>query len=170
MKCTKCGMREATTEVLQRFNNHIDKMYLCDNCAKEYGSKAGISEFDLLEKMIAGSPMGLLSNFADMFNSVAAKPTVCPECKTTSDEFLKTGYVGCPECYKVFEPLVAETVKKLQQSDRHVGKTPVGAANVATEESRLRLELQAAIDAGNFAKAGELSQRLDMLVGRKKED
>ncbi len=169
MKCTKCGLREATTEVYVRKNDKVEKMFLCNDCAKDYRPDVGDS-FDMLSKLINGSPMGLLSNLTNMFNEPTTRALICPDCKTTSEEFVKTGFVGCPRCYDVFRPIITQTVKKLQQSDRHVGKVPVGAADVATEESRLKSELQAALDGGDYAKIGELGERLKKLVGNKRED
>lgn len=163
MKCTKCGLREATTEVLQRHNNHIEKMYLCGDCAKDYRPDMYTDDFDMLSKLINGSPMGLLSNLSGLFGAPTTKAMICPDCKTTSEEFLKTGFVGCPRCYKVFEPLIVQTVKQLQQSDRHVGKSPIGDVCDASEEARLKSELQAAVDSGDYAKIVELSNRLKSL-------
>ncbi|MCM1367320.1 MAG: hypothetical protein NC184_00705 [Roseburia sp.] len=169
MKCTKCGLREATTEVLQRHNNHIEKQYLCSECAKDYRPESLADEFNILNKLINGSPMGLLSNLDSLFGTSAVKTLICPDCRTTSEEFIKTGFVGCPRCYEVFEPLVAQTVKKLQQSDRHVGKTPFGAEDQAAEEARLKSELMAAIDSGDYAKASELSAKLNGITGKNGE-
>lgn len=170
MKCTKCGLREATTEVLQRHNNHIEKMYLCNECAKDYRPDMNVEDFDVLNKLINGSPMGLLSNLNSLFGTPSVRTLICPDCKTTSEEFIKTGFVGCPRCYEVFEPLVTQTVKKLQQSDRHVGKMPIGVEDTAAEEARLKSELMAAVDKGDYVKIGELSERLNNLVGNNGED
>lgn len=165
MKCVKCARREATTEVLRRHNNHVEKLYLCDECAKEYESDTVMKGLDMLDSFFGGSPMGLFGNFAGFFDAPAVKSLVCPECKTTSDEFLKTGFVGCPRCYEAFAPLVVQTVKKIQQSDRHVGKAPVGAVDFAAEQARLKSELQAAVDSGDYVKTVEISNRLKKLCG-----
>lgn len=165
MKCTNCGLREATTEVLVRRNDHVEKMFLCGECAKNYRPDVGLDSFDMLNKLINGSPMSLLNSFNNLFDNRTARTLVCPDCKTTSEEFMKTGFVGCPKCYKVFEPLVVQTVKKLQQSDRHVGKSPYGSGDVV-DESRLKAELQAAIDSGDYGKVFELSERLKKLMNR----
>lgn len=168
MKCTNCGLHEATTEVMVRRNGHVEKMFLCGECAKNYRPDMGLDSFDMLNKLINGSPMGLLSSFSNLFDSHTARTLVCPDCKTTSEEFLKTGFVGCPKCYKVFEPLVVQTVKKLQQSDRHVGKTPRGDLGFA-DEAALKAELQAAVDSGDYNKIMELSERLKKLINSKRE-
>ncbi|MCH5165183.1 MAG: hypothetical protein J1G01_02150 [Clostridiales bacterium] len=170
MKCTKCGLRDATTEVLVRHNNHVEKMYLCGECAKDYRPEMNFESFDMLNKLINGSPMGLLSNLNNIFDAPTTRALICPDCKTTSEDFLKTGFVGCPRCYEVFEPLIVQAVKKLQQSDRHVGKTPVGMLDTASEEARLKTELQTAIDNGDYYKIGELGDKLKRLVGNKREE
>ncbi|MCH5155171.1 MAG: hypothetical protein J1F69_01050 [Clostridiales bacterium] len=168
MKCTNCGLRDATTEVVVRRNNHVEKMFLCSECANNFRPDIGSESFDMLNKLINGSPMGLLNSFGNLFNSPTSRTLVCPDCKTTGDEFLKTGFVGCPKCYKVFEPLVVQTVKKLQQSDRHVGKTPPEYLD-RTDEITLKTELQAAVDSGDYGKIVELSERLKKLLNNKSE-
>lgn len=170
MKCSKCGLREATAEVRVRHNDHVENMYLCDECAKEYRPNIGFGDFDMLDKLINGSPMGLLSNLNGLFNAPNTRALICPECKTTSEEFIKTGFVGCPHCYEVFEPIIAQSVKKLQQSDRHVGKIPNGEEDTAALEARLKAELQAAVDSGDYSKIGELGEQLKKLVGNKKRE
>lgn len=167
MKCTNCGLREATTEVLVRRNDHVEKMFLCGECAKNFRPDMGLDSFDMLNKLINGSPMGLLNSFNNLFDTHTVRTLVCPDCKTTSEEFMKTGFVGCPKCYKVFEPLVVQTVKKLQQSDRHVGKTPHGIDT--TTEAQLKAELQAAIDRGDYTEIFALSEKLKKLLNSKRE-
>ena len=169
MKCTKCGLRDATTEVTLRRNDKVEKMYLCGECAKTYRPDIGLDSLAMLNKFV-GSPMGLLSDLTNLFNAPTTRALVCPDCKTTSEEFLKTGFVGCPHCYEVFEPLIVQTGKRLQQSDRHVGKTPHGAEYIATEEARLKAELQAAVDSGDYARLSELGEKLKKLVAGRKED
>ncbi len=68
MKCVKCARREATTEVLRRHNNHVEKLYLCDECAKEYESDTVMKGLDMLDSFFGGSPMGLFGNFAGFFD------------------------------------------------------------------------------------------------------
>ncbi|MBD5131675.1 MAG: hypothetical protein HDT28_03665 [Clostridiales bacterium] len=168
MKCTKCGLREATTDVYVRHNDNVEKMCLCSECAKSYTPNMGFDNFDMLSKLINGSPMGLLSNLNGLFQAPKTRALICPNCKTTSEDFIKTGFVGCPHCYDVFEPIITQSVKRLQQADRHVGKVPQGEIDTATEEARLKSELQAAIDSGDYAKIGELGERLKTLVGNKR--
>ncbi len=168
MKCTKCGLREATTEVLHRHNNHVEKMFLCDECARDFGPDVMFDDFDM-DDFINASPMGLVNDLVGFIGG-KSQVLVCPDCKTTSDEFLRTGFVGCPRCYEVFEPLVIKTVKQLQQSDRHIGKMPVGAVDVAAEEARLKGMLRSAVDACDYNAVAEISKSLERLrSGQDKE-
>ncbi|MDE7464216.1 MAG: hypothetical protein K2M48_04210 [Clostridiales bacterium] len=165
MICTKCGLRQATTEVLQRYNDKVEKMYLCNECAKEYRPNVGFDDFGMLDKLINGSPMGLLTGLSEFFNNTHESKTVrCPDCRTTGEEFLKTGFVGCPRCYEVFEPLIRQTVKKLQQSERHIGKRPNGTeADDSVGVAQLKADLQEAIDCGDYARARVLSSKLEKI-------
>lgn len=165
MKCVKCGLRNATTEVLRRHNNHVEKLYLCDECAKDYESDTVMTGLDMLGAFFGGSPMGLFGNLAGFCDSSSPKRLVCPECKTTSDEFIKTGFVGCPHCYEAFAPIVEQTVKQIQQSDRHVGKVPIGAVDYEAERARLRSELHAAVDRGDYVRTVEINDMLKKLGG-----
>lgn len=159
MKCTKCGLREATTEVLQRHNNHIEKLYLCDECAANFKPDFAFDDFDMIANLINGSPMGLLSNMG--FGDGKVKTLICPDCKTTSEEFLKTGFVGCPRCYDVFAPLILQTVRQLQQADKHVGKVPAGDAYIVSELDNLKAELQTALKNDDFDRINELMVKIN---------
>lgn len=161
MKCSKCGQREATTEVLHTVNNHTEKLFLCDECAAALRPDIGFGKLGIIDKLLGGSAMGLVNNFGGLFDAPDERILVCPDCKTTSEEFLKTGFVGCPRCYDVFEPIVRRTVKKLQQSDIHVGKTPYGSSD--GEEAELKAQLKYAVENGDYSAAGQLSKRLEQL-------
>lgn len=168
MKCNRCGVKEATFHSVVKINNQLQKMDLCADCAskvREMGMPYGI-----LDQIMGGAPMGLLPGLFKLFDASTTQAIVCPICKTTGEEFVKTGFVGCPHCYEVFEPLIVQTVKKLQQSDRHVGKTPNGVLSAEEEEKRLKAELQAAVDSGDYGRLTELSERLKKLVGSKHND
>ncbi len=171
MICTKCGLRPATTEIWQRHNDKTEKMFLCDECAKDFRPEVGLGDFGVLDNFMTGSPLSLLSGLNAFFGGEDREneKLVCPNCHTTADEFLNTGFVGCPHCYEVFEPLVARTVKKIQQSDRHVGRQPIGYAPTGDEAARLNAELQDAVDKRDYARAAAISEQLNKLNSKEGE-
>lgn len=169
MKCTRCGRREATVHSIIAINNKKQQMDLCEDCARELQSGMGIGGYgDIFGKIFGGSSTGLLPGLFKLFDAPATQSLVCPHCKTTGEEFTESGFVGCSHCYEVFEPLIVQTVRKVQQSDRHVGKTPVGAKDIIADEERLKQQLQAAIDSGDYSRLTELSEKLRKLVGNKR--
>ncbi len=49
----------------------------------------------------------------------------CPQCGYTLKEYYKTGYLGCPECYRQFAAEIIPSLAKIQGGTTHVGKKPV---------------------------------------------
>ena len=48
----------------------------------------------------------------------------CENCKTTFNEFLNTGKLGCSNCYKVFENRLINPLKQIHGASAHTGKVP----------------------------------------------
>lgn len=155
MKCEKCGKHEATTRVYQNDNGKESMMFLCDECA---GNSMNPS-IDLFQKLLGGSAGGLFSDLSGLIDT--PRIVRCPECNTTSEQFLRSGFVGCPHYYTVFEPLVIQAVKQFQQSDRHIGKMP--AVEERTEEEILSERLQSAFADHDYTTVEQISRKLQQL-------
>lgn len=52
----------------------------------------------------------------------STKKEACPYCKTTSDDFLKTGLVGCEKCYTYLKETIEPVIMRMQGNLTHVGK------------------------------------------------
>lgn len=163
MLCAKCGLRPATTGVLCEYGGRVEKVYLCEACAREYRQDTGFGDF--VESFFNASPMVLLTGFPGLHNASGANTLVCPDCHTTSAEFLKSGFVGCAKCYEVFEPLVKKAVRQFQKSDRHVGKQPYESKDDAATIEQIRAEIQEAFDNENYERVTALSSKLNKLRG-----
>lgn len=50
---------------------------------------------------------------------------VCPTCGMRLSAYYKTGYLGCPDCYKAFETEIAVSLIKIQGDNVHKGKKPL---------------------------------------------
>ena len=96
MLCENCGKKEGIPNVY--ILNGITKIrYLCSECNSQI----------IKQKMGTGLGSGFLDNFGDVFGdfsdmfdqifSMEKTPSApllkCPNCKTTSDEFLNTGFI-----------------------------------------------------------------------------
>lgn len=127
MLCSICKQREATNELVIRENNTIKKFNLCNECMMEHYLKKNMFLGGIIDPMF--------SSLADVVKApTRERGMICPECGTTSEEFADTLFVGCPKCYETFEPLVNNTLKRLQGSTAHVGKNPKGAKKGETAE------------------------------------
>jgi len=81
-------------------------------------------------------------------------------------DFQKKGRLGCGKCYGTFQKKLAELLKKIHGSDRHVGKTPYKEEKPrkgAEDLERLRGELEELIKKEEFEKAAVLRDRIKEL-------
>ncbi|MDY6024605.1 MAG: hypothetical protein SPJ19_07420 [Candidatus Borkfalkiaceae bacterium] len=49
---------------------------------------------------------------------------ICPVCGAKLSVYYKTGYLGCPDCYSYFKKDIESSIKSIQGSTVHMGKTP----------------------------------------------
>lgn len=122
MLCERCKIREANIQYTEVIGGVKTEHNFCAQCAKEldFGPYSAIFDSDF--------PLGkLLSGLLGVVGDEEEKKTpqiVCPTCKTSYEEFIKNSRFGCPDCYGVFDLLIAENIKQLQGSDTHKGKRP----------------------------------------------
>ena len=73
------------------------------------------------------------SNFLDDFfndeqllpSFMKEKSTQCNSCAELYDDFIKTGLLGCAECYDMFEDRLDPVLKNIQGHVKHVGRKPL---------------------------------------------
>ncbi|MBO5927853.1 MAG: hypothetical protein J6Q32_03275 [Clostridia bacterium] len=91
----------------------------------------------------------------------------CNTCKTSLQFFLKTGYLGCPDCYKSFQREIESGIVKIQGSAFHVGKRPrISDENkmLLKEYQRLLSEKEMAGIEGRFNDMAEIAESLRNLL------
>jgi protein arginine kinase activator len=159
MKCDVCGKEKATVHLTEIIDGRVEKLHLCEACAKEKSeemqSHFGLS--DLLSSLMDFEPSMSESMIRE---STAVK---CPGCGMTFYDFQKRGRLGCGRCYETFQKKLAELLRKIHGSDRHVGKAPYGKAKSresAEDVQRLRKELEELIKNEEFEKAAMLRDRI----------
>lgn len=87
----------------------------------------------------------------------------CKKCGYRLSEFYRTFMLGCPDCYKAFEPEINESLKKVQAQSFHTGKTPRLKGldkELLSEYQRLIKEKEEAGIASDFKKMAELSAEI----------
>src|SRR5438093_13120218 len=95
MLCCICKEKEATVHLTQIAGDKMQKVDLCEECAKTKGvnDPTGFSLADLL------LGLGASQEIEQAAGGVELK---CPSCGFTHADFKKAGRLGCPECYKTF--------------------------------------------------------------------
>lgn len=152
MLCDECKKNEATVHTIRKINGVTTERHLCADCNKKYG-------YQMMKLSNIGD---LFSNFTGLFEP-KRDAVICPKCGTTSEDFLETGYVGCPNCYREFSDIILPAIQKMQNDVRHVGKIPGASGKEDTELLRLKQDLNKAIEREDFEKALILRDKIKKL-------
>ena len=94
MICEVCQTENATVHLTQIISGKMQKIDLCEKCAKEKGvaDPAGFSLADMLLGLGAGEEI----------KAGGSDELQCPQCGFTQPDFKKTGRLGCANCYTTF--------------------------------------------------------------------
>jgi len=161
MKCQFCN-EPATVHLTQIVGGKMQKIDLCEKCAKEKGvaDPAGFSLADML--------LGL--GAAEQIKSGAAPDElVCPQCGFTQPDFKKTGRLGCAICYETFNEGLGSILKDMHKGTTHKGKVPPRMAQkqAVTEKMQdLRRDLQRAIANEKYEEAANLRDQISQIEGQ----
>ena len=128
MKCQRCKEREANVQIMQQIAGKKPQTFmLCDVCARELG--ISMPTFPMTGK-VSSNPFAVMgnifqSNFGLGADEVSEKPASrCSKCKMTFEEFKRTGYLGCPDCYEAFASQMDPVFTRTQMGKKHIGRKP----------------------------------------------
>ena len=164
MLCTICKEKPATVHLTQIVGDKMQKLDLCEDCAKTKGindpTSFGLADLDL----VLG--LGASQQLEQAAGGVELK---CPRCGFTQADFKKSGRLGCPECYGTFAEGLAGLLKTMHKGTRHTGKAP--EALRATRENAgllktLQTKLAKAIKDENYEQAAQLRDEIKQLTVR----
>jgi protein arginine kinase activator len=156
MLCCICKEREATVHLTQIAGDKMQKVDLCEECAKTKGvnDPTGFSLADLL------LGLGASQEIEQAAGGVELK---CPRCGFTQADFKKAGRLGCPDCYKTFAEGLESLLKSMHKGTRHVGKVPEALRQSRDLSDRLlalQKKLSKAIEEENFEQAATLRDEI----------
>lgn len=162
MLCENCGKREATTHIKHVENGEARQLDLCSECASSLG----------YDDLFGGFGFNLSELFTNFFGDNTArlpdKTARCENCGASFNEIVKTGKVGCAECYRTFYNKLLPSIRQIHGKVTHLGKVPTNLSEVkkpSKEEiiNRLNQELQSAVDTQDFEQAAVLRDRIKQL-------
>lgn len=166
MLCDVCKANEAKVHLTQIVEGKMQKVDLCEACAKDKGvsDPTGFSLADLLLGLGAAEELKAAS-------AEGGRAVRCPSCGFTQVDFKKTGRLGCPECYDVFESGLNSLMKAMHKSERHVGKAPKKAMRNQELSAKLRTlesQLKKALEEERYEQAALLRDQIRSLESQLK--
>lgn len=101
----------------------------------------------------------------------ARREHVCKFCGTSEEEVIKTGRVGCAECYREFANILTPHIRRIHGNATHVGRVPAKVAeSPARRRAALEKAMQDAIAAQEFERAAEIRDELKSIEGGEKHE
>lgn len=164
MKCDNCN-NTATVHLTEiRSGKKIEK-HLCEKCAAVTEGFPANPHTPINE---------LLTNFVLAHSGSGTKEatTTCEHCGITWAEFRQGGLLGCEHDYNVFEKDLTPLLQRAHEgATHHVGKVPQrkGGTGVpikkAIDLSKLRKELQRAVEAEDYERAAKVRDEIRLAEG-----
>ena len=155
MLCQNCRKREATIHHTETVGGKQCSQHLCEQCAHEL--------FAGFENEVANAI------FSGLFGEPEYRERVCPACGMAFSEYERSGLLGCPSCYDVFNEELLPRIARIQGKTVHVGK----GGGVYTSEHDLRLKLsslqqamESALSRGDYSEAGRINEQMNALKKR----
>ena len=161
MLCQNCEKNEATTHIKQIINGEMSETYLCSECAKLLGANDMFSDFNLNFSEFFGN------FFGDMLPAHTRTSALkCPRCGCTFDDIVKSGKVGCTECYTTFYEKLLPSLQRIHGKIQHAGKISASADLDDEEEKAEKPVEQSEEKPDNSEKIAALKKAMDEAVSK----
>ena len=161
MQCCVCKEKPATVHLTQIVGDKMQKLDLCEDCARAKGVNDPTS-FAMADLMLG------LGASQEIESAAAGVELKCPRCGFSQADFKKSGRLGCPECYQTFAEGLSGLLKSMHKGIRHTGKAPEALRQSRDTSDRLKLlqkKLAKAVEDENFETAAALRDEIKLLGG-----
>jgi len=160
MLCSICKMKEAKFHYTNVAGDKVQKVDLCEECAKSKGME-NPTGFCFADELFG---LGAAQEIEQAGGETGLK---CPACGFTQSDFKKAGRLGCAECYQTFAEPLEGLLKTMHKGTRHVGKVPESlrqSRNLSDQLKGLKKKLAKAIEAEDFEQAAVLRDEIKQLT------
>ncbi len=161
MQCCVCKEKPATVHLTQIVGEKMQKLDMCEECAKSKGLNDPTS-FAMADLMLG------LGASQEIDAAAAGVQLKCPRCGFSQADFKKSGRLGCPECYKTFAEGLSGLLKSMHKGIRHIGKSPESMRKTRDSADRiktLQTKLDKAIASEDYELCAKLSTEIKSLSG-----
>ena len=130
MLCQRCGKNPATTYVKIISGGRLVEYALCSECALQLGcgnffTGLGYRLNDLVGEFFASDE--------------CVDESRCQCCGASFSDIVRSGRVGCAECYRTFYDRLLPVIRQIHGSDTHRGKRPGGSLPQVQPDEELAL-------------------------------
>jgi protein arginine kinase activator len=158
MLCEKCGKNAATVYFKNNINGNISESRLCAQCANinNLWLDNNINGFDLFNAL----------SFGQLAPGYIAEKKSCALCGINFEQLLKSGRIGCGECYAAFKAELEPTIIKIHGRAKHTGKIPANLKSKIGAKRRideLNIKLKKMIEIQNFEEAALIRDEINNL-------
>jgi protein arginine kinase activator len=137
--------------------------HLCERCARELGvhPRPPASPLKVILSEIIASAQGPQAQSA---GSPEAQATNCRQCGMPYSQFRTSGLLGCSECYRTFEGLLAPLLARAHEGGtHHVGRKPAHLAETTVPPAaatKVELDARAEAETERRSRAAVLRRKL----------
>ena len=159
MQCCVCKEKPATVHLTQIVGEKMQKLDMCEECAKAKGVNDPTS-FAMADLMLG------LGASQELDPSAIGAELKCARCGFSQADFKKSGRLGCPECYQVFAEGLEGLLKTMHKGTRHTGKSPEALRQSRDNAERLKTlqkKLAKAVASEDFEQAAKVRDELKQL-------
>ncbi|OJF76168.1 MAG: DNA helicase UvrBC [Treponema sp. CETP13] len=152
MLCDICGQREAVLFVTQTLKGEKKEIHLCAQCAKKRGLNT--------DGALLAQSLGALVSELDKTQKV------CYACGHKLKTILKTGKLGCPECYTAFKDEIENLYQRKGIDLPYTGSMPKkleSFRSTVTDRIAIQDKLEESIKNENYEKAAMYRDFLKVL-------
>lgn len=164
MICQQCGKDPATVSFTKIVNGEKIEIYICDQCAKKQENNIqGIPNGVLNEHLLSGLLDGEGNNELPVVEKESPRDIQCPKCGLSYSEFVKTGRVGCVECYIQFADRLTSMLERNHGTVAHHGKIPKRKKSLIQDKQQLTMlknELQSLIEREKYEQAADIRDQI----------
>jgi protein arginine kinase activator len=156
MLCCICKEKPATVHYTKIDGDKMQKVDLCEDCAKAKGVNDPTS-FALADLLLG------LGASQEVEQASGGAQVKCPRCGFTQADFKKSGRLGCPECYRTFAEGLEGLLKTMHKGTRHIGKVPEAlrqSRDLSDRLQTLQKKLAKAIEEEDFEQAAVLRDEI----------
>ncbi|MGN0522517.1 MAG: UvrB/UvrC motif-containing protein [Eubacterium sp.] len=170
MLCQHCNKNEATTHIKKNINGQREELHLCSDCAAELGV---MDEFKMpsMSEFFGDSFLGnFLGAGVAAMNSLAGVDR-CSTCGSSFNDIVKSGHIGCSDCYDKFADKLEPSIRKIHGKTKHVGKYISYSEDKdekkqeISELDSLKAQLKDAVQEQRFEDAAVIRDKINEITG-----